>query len=118
MLYLRPALKYFCSLSLHEDFIYDADPSFVNKVEKIKIQQQKNPNVNSLFFICLLSKMFVSPSHPLNDMHLLFLPQARRRPPLRRPLHSSIRSTCGVMDKAHLLSPCFDFEIRFVSSSC
>jgi len=61
MLYLRPALKYFCSLPLHEDFIYDADPSFVNKVDKKKTTTEK-PNCDFSFFFRLLSKMFVSPS--------------------------------------------------------
>ena len=75
MLYLRPALKYFCSLPLHDDFIYDADSSFINKVE-IKTQIKTQCEFS---FISLSSfeKMFVSLS-----------PLAPPLPPPRPVAHS------------------------------
>jgi len=45
MLYLRPAQIFLLS-PLHEDFIYDAAPSFFNKVKK---KPTEKPYVNSLF---------------------------------------------------------------------
>jgi hypothetical protein len=117
MLYLRPALKYFCSLSLHEDLIYDADSSFVNKVEK---KPPEKPNVNSLFYFCLLSKMFVSPSPliPLSHMHPLLPPQAPRRPQPAVRYTLPFTRLAASWTKRTSSPRVSTFEIRFVSSSC
>lgn len=96
MLYLRPALKYFCSPPpLHEDLIYDTDPSFVNKVEKEFITKTQR-DFSLIIFVFFRKCLFL--------------------PPLALSAAICIPSPSLVVgDGPPRVST---FEIRFVTSSC